>query len=407
MKVSETSLITASILLRIAFFGYGLFQDATMDVKYTDIDYLVFSDAAYYVSLGSSPYNRETYRYTPLLAWLMLPNSIGGVWYSFGKVLFMLADLLTGLIIIKILKLVKMEETKRLLLSSIWLLNPMVITISTRGSSESLLTVFIISFIYFMLRKKYFVSGCLLGLSIHFKIYPVVYLPTAILFIANQTNPQPNHESFNLFKLIFKCFNRNSIVFLIATILTFSGLTVVMYLKYNYEFIYHTYLYHFVRSDHRHNFSIYNLILYFNSSLKQFESLTKLAFLPQLTISAVLLPLTYYKTPCDCFFLQTFAFVFFNKVITSQYFIWFLVFLPIYLRNSTFTSTKKLKGVLLLAAWIFSQSIWLLFAYKLEFLGENTFFPQLFYSSCFFFITNVFILGEFIEDMNYKSIDGI
>ena len=41
-------------------------------MKYSDIDYSVYTDAAGYLANGGSPYDRHTYRYTPLLAYMMV-----------------------------------------------------------------------------------------------------------------------------------------------------------------------------------------------------------------------------------------------------------------------------------------------------------------------------------------------
>lgn len=53
--------------LRILMIFYGIWQDTNLFVKFTDIDYGVYTDAARAISLGHSPYTRLTFRYTPLL----------------------------------------------------------------------------------------------------------------------------------------------------------------------------------------------------------------------------------------------------------------------------------------------------------------------------------------------------
>ena len=63
MATSLSGLLLASWLARLVLILYGECQDRMMDVNFTDIDYVVFSDASAHVLRGGSPYDRATYRY--------------------------------------------------------------------------------------------------------------------------------------------------------------------------------------------------------------------------------------------------------------------------------------------------------------------------------------------------------
>lgn len=87
-------LLPLGIASRVVLLIYGDLQDRLSTVKYTDIDYKVFTDAAAFIVQGLSPYLRSTYRYSPLLAWTLLPNIL--VHPAWGKVLFCAADILAA-----------------------------------------------------------------------------------------------------------------------------------------------------------------------------------------------------------------------------------------------------------------------------------------------------------------------
>jgi phosphatidylinositol glycan class M len=61
------SLFGAALGLRLVLLLYGHVQDQLMAVKYTDVDYDVYTDAAREMAEGHSPFERTTYRYTPVL----------------------------------------------------------------------------------------------------------------------------------------------------------------------------------------------------------------------------------------------------------------------------------------------------------------------------------------------------
>jgi len=327
---TPSKVFPSAVFLRLILLFYGLLQDAYSPLPYTDIDYFVFTDAARYVSQGYSPYKRETYRYTPLVAWILIPTAWPSpVWFSFGKVLFAIADIIAGWLIVLVLRSKKggdMGLDRSLKFASIWLLNPMVATISTRGSSEGLLGVMVVALLWAVLSRRIALSGILLGQAVHFKIYPFIYGISIIWYLGpppRMSGKGPGQASApSIPQKVFAFFTKDRIILLTTSLLTFTALNILMYTIYGQPFLRHTFLHHLTRIDHRHNFSPYNTLLHLSSALPtqigsmRFESL---AFIPQIGLSAVLIPLVLAKKDlAGAMLAQTFAFVAFNKVCTSQ-----------------------------------------------------------------------------------------
>ena len=269
-------------------------------------------------------------------------------------------------------------------------------------------------------RGRPFQTGFLLGFAVHFKIYPFIYTPAILIALDSQydrfIHPRSEIKAFgdhqpSIHKGILKYVNPSRVLFSIGSAIGFLASTGWMYHIYGYDFLNHTYLHHVSRLDHRHNFSPYHLTLYLSSALpKTAFSISSLAFLPQLLLVCVVIPLALVgRDLATTMFAQTFAFVAFNKVCTSQvfsllkiylikYFMWYMSFLPLYLPTSPFLQNRR-KGTFALTAWILAQVAWLYYGYRLEMLGENVFFPQLWGAGMAFFGVNVWILGQVLSSL--------
>ena len=76
----------------------------------------------------------------------------------------------------------------------------------------------------------------------------------------------------------------------------------------------------------------------------------------------------FYYDLFTAFFLQTWFFISFNKVMTAQYFMWFQAFLPVLLVNSDLPS-KPSTAAAYCVTWTLIQSAWGYYANEFETLG--------------------------------------
>ncbi|PCH37839.1 glycosyltransferase family 50 protein [Wolfiporia cocos MD-104 SS10] len=443
--VSFKNVVLISGVLRIALILYSEWHDAHSVVKYTDVDYRVFSDAAYFIAnpslsnraqgpLGEllrvgeylqSPYSRATYRYTPLLAVLLTPNE----WLhpSFGKYLFAACDIFAGVLMYKLLISVilphadktaredntthhnKQLEAKSInrratFLVAVHLLNPLVFTISTRGSSEAVLSLFVLSTLYSALRGRWNSAAILLGLSTHWKVYPFIYGVACLGVISSETG-MPS----DLRRYVRSFLQWRILKFVLVSASTFAALGMMMYLIWGYPFLHESYLYHLHRLDHRHNFSPYFYLIYLSYpstsspldlvNIPAWQRLLRsplTSFVPQMVLS-IGTGLLFGRRKVDlvfAWFIQTAVFVVFNKVCTSQYFLWYTLFLPLLIPK---LHTSVARGLLYLLIWAGTQALWLSEAYRLEFLGQNVFY-SLWFRSLIYVVGNCCVLACIVND---------
>ena len=189
-------------------------------------------------------------------------------------------------------------------------------------------------------------------------------------------------------------------------------MSLVFLCSYGNEFIQEAYLYHFTRTDIKHNFSVYFYMLFVTQGSLLSRLISLMAFLPQfllVLITAVIL----HRDITMCMYIQTFVFVTFNKVCTSQYFLWYLALLPLVvpftrlnlhqafvLASSWFIGQVSFKWMYILGFKFFFQVLWLTPAYYLEFQGYDTYL-LIWVAGLFFFGINCFIMAAMSRHHNF------
>ncbi len=498
------------------------------NITYTDIDYHVFNDGAKHLLSLESPYNRETYRYTPLLAFMMIPNQILNI--NYGKIVFVFVDILNGICIEILLNLQNTnrkkieEERERKLIakqaresqnlnfktdshsllsenssnlsgnnnqlehedfsvkfqlmfeilkkivdnpfaytSLLYLYNPFVINMSTRGSADCLIIFFILLTLIFLELRIYSIAGILYGLAMHFKIYPVIYAPAILLYIIFRRKKltfESDEESIstenlapvvkspkqrknfitkiiyfalsffsfyfylgiansifkkikNFFAVLFSqfknfirfffkyIFNLNAVVFFGFALFTFLALFSFFYLFFGRKFVFEYLLYHVVRKDHRHNYSVFSYLMYLTYSTSFGKVLSLMAFLPQ-ALLVFLTSIFMFNNLNTCLLIITWIFVTFNKVVTAQYYLWYLSFIPLITPFNKMFTQKRLKAYTLFGIWLYLEVYWNNFSHRLEFKGQSLFL-EIWILNMVFFLVNCVMIEEIASDEFVKK----
>ena len=412
------------IITEYLYFNHG--------VLYTDIDYHVFSDGAKHAAKLESPYERETYRYTPILAILMIPNI--KIWYPIGKFLLSTIDVGVGYLIEKLLKTQQKQSKEERTFNEIlkaendeafysyaslfYLYNPLTIVICTRGSADCIITFLVLLSLIYLEKKKYYLSALIYGFAVHFKIYPIIYAPSLFLYLlykefiqnkngVKELEPIPffnrmYHKILSTIKMVFRyLFTKVALSFIIISSGVFFFFLALFYKLIGYKFLYEYLLYHLIRKDHRHNYSIFYYTIYLTYDNDFSKYLSLITFLPQM-ILILAVTIFLYKDINLCLIVLTMIFVHFNKVITAQYFIWYLSLIPLIIHRNLLFNVKKKKATFLFVIWMFFELIWNHYSHLLEYEGKN-YFMSMWVVNIFFFLISCWFVREII--INTKKIE--
>ena len=129
----------------------SIIDERTPNMKYTDTDYDVFSDAATHVYNGQSPYQRHTYRYTPLAAYICVLNNI--IHPLAGKIIFVLLDVLMGVFMWSLIESQNVSRKYTILYVAFWVYNPVTVGMSSRGSNDNIIATLVFATLYFLLKR--------------------------------------------------------------------------------------------------------------------------------------------------------------------------------------------------------------------------------------------------------------
>mmetsp|Transcript_12445 Transcript_12445/g.24797 ORF Transcript_12445/g.24797 Transcript_12445/m.24797 type:complete len:492 (+) Transcript_12445:90-1565(+) len=383
-------LVLYPLLLRLFLSGVlpFLLDSGTLipGLRYTDVDYAVYTDAAALLKGGGSPYDRPTYRYTPFLAhairianapwnafWDVLLPGRGIFVDGGGRVLFVASDALCGYLVAVLRARVSGDGAGQWDLLW-WAYNPVAIVICTRGSCESFLVLLpVLTAVWLALaasdggadvggrgRRRMHRSAALIGVALgiaaHNRLYPAIYIPAFMAYLSRREGAASGAPCWAAGRSLLRSFPwtrprtlasyallwvrrafgvPSSAICLSAFLVTFCGTWAAAKKIHGHDALHHGLLYHLGRMDNRHNYSPFWYWIYLAGARcpphpsRMSAALSAFSSLPQL---AVILLTSVGLAPDDlpvALLVQTLFFVAANRVATAQYLTWWMALLPL------------------------------------------------------------------------------
>jgi phosphatidylinositol glycan class M len=310
-----------------------------------------------------------------------------------GKLLFCAADLGVAALTADALTLCGAAPATAAAGAAVALFNPFTAAVSTRGSCDSLAVLLLLATLRASLRGRAATAGALLGAAAHFRVYPVVHgLPLALFFWGADSTSSPLPGLRSVVRAALP-----SARFGVAAAASFLALGAACYAAYGHTFLQEAYLYHGGRSDPRHNFSpaFYGAYLRHDSPahLARAATAQQAAQLAVLVGSGIALR----ADPPAALFAQTLLFVAFNRVITAQYFTWWMALAPV--AAPALAPARRTRCCVAALGWTAAQLHWLAHAASLEFGqpapgGGGGAFARVWGASLLFFGASVALAAE-------------
>ncbi|MEM1584152.1 MAG: glycosyltransferase 87 family protein [Nitrososphaerota archaeon] len=184
-----TAILLSAFILRLVFspfFGHP--WDMYIWIKSGE---LALSNINIYLKENPVDYPWGFYAYPPVwLFWLaivaMLRRIVENMYFTIFmiKLPIIISDILVGFLIYGIVKKLGYGEKKSLILTSIWLFNPIVFFVSSIwGMFDSIAVLFMVASLSSILDRKYMTAGVLTGIGIAVKILPALLIPPTLVYL--------------------------------------------------------------------------------------------------------------------------------------------------------------------------------------------------------------------------------